>query len=110
LGVTLAFLFFLALIVGAIVFWVWALVDCIRVSDDSMYRAGNKLIWVLVIVFLQWIGAIIYLVVGRPDDASKARAAGPGSGSGSGWGTGQGYLPPGSPGTGPPPPPPPPPN
>jgi hypothetical protein len=46
--------------------WVYALVDAITVPDDSMYRAGNKLIWVIVIVFTFAIGAVLYLVIGRP--------------------------------------------
>jgi uncharacterized membrane protein len=46
---------------------VYALVDAVTVPDDSMYRAGNKLIWVLVIVLLPvFIGPLIYLFVGRP--------------------------------------------
>ncbi len=58
--------------------WIWALVDCIRVPDDRLYREGTKLIWVLVIVFLQVIGAIVYLAVGRPAKGSMGAAA-PGS-------------------------------
>jgi hypothetical protein len=46
--------------------WVWALVDAIRVPDDSDYRAGTKLVWVLVIVLTGFIGAAVYLAVGRP--------------------------------------------
>jgi hypothetical protein len=46
--------------------WVYALVDAISVPDDSMYRTGNKLIWVLVILLAPLAGALIYLVVGRP--------------------------------------------
>jgi hypothetical protein len=45
--------------------WVWALVDAIKTPDGS-FRAGNQLIWVLVILFGNLLGAIIYLVVGRP--------------------------------------------
>ncbi len=53
--------------VAAIVLLVYALVDAIRVPDDSMYRAGNKLIWVLVIVLLPFfVGPLVYLVVGAP--------------------------------------------
>jgi hypothetical protein len=53
--------------VAAILLLIYALVDAIRVPDDSMYRAGNKLIWVLVIVLLPFIvGPIVYLVVGAP--------------------------------------------
>lgn len=67
-----AFLFpFLFLIVGALIVWIWALVDAVKVPDDSMFRAGNKLIWVLIIVFAQVIGAIIYLAVGRPSAAER---------------------------------------
>jgi Phospholipase_D-nuclease N-terminal len=54
---------FFYLIVTA--FWIWVLVDCIRVPDDSMYKAGNKVVWVVVIVFTYFIGAIVYLIVGR---------------------------------------------
>jgi hypothetical protein len=64
--------FFLA--VAAFVVWIWALVDAVKVPDDSMFRAGNKLIWVLIIVLAQVIGAIIYLVVGRPTAADRLRA------------------------------------
>ena len=63
------------------------LVDAIRVPNESMYRAGNKLIWVLVILFAGFIGAIVYFAIGRP-------AGGRRSGTDHAW-------------QGPPPPPPP---
>ena len=50
----------------AFAIWVYALVDALTVPDDSNYRTGTKLIWVLVIVFTWVVGAIIYLVIGRP--------------------------------------------
>jgi len=53
--------------IGGIALWIFALVDCIRVPDDSMYRSGTKLIWIIVIALTQVIGAIIYLVIGRPE-------------------------------------------
>lgn len=43
-----------------------ALVDAIRVPEDRYYRAGSKLIWVLVILFMNCVGALIYYAVGRP--------------------------------------------
>jgi hypothetical protein len=67
--------FFLLWIVG-LAFMIWALVDAIRVPDDSMYRAGNKLIWVLVILFASFIGAIVYLAVGRPAPGAQPRPPG----------------------------------
>lgn len=57
---------FVVIALTGFAFWIWALVDVVKVQDDSMFRAGNKLVWVLVIVLTGWIGAIIYLVVGKP--------------------------------------------
>ncbi len=46
--------------------WVWALADAIRMPDDTRYRTGSKLLWVLVIAVTGLIGAALYLAVGRP--------------------------------------------
>ena len=62
----------MVLVIGGLVLWIWALVDCIRVPDDRYYRSGTKLVWVLVIALLQGIGAIVYLVAGRPDKTVRA--------------------------------------
>lgn len=60
--------------VAAMVLFIYALVDAIKVPDDSMYRAGNKLIWVLVIVLVPvFVGPLVYLVVGRPLSAPTRR-------------------------------------
>jgi hypothetical protein len=59
----------LPLLLGFVV-WIAALVDAIGAPDDAYFRAGTKLIWVLVIVFTGWIGGLIYWVVGRPRVAS----------------------------------------
>jgi Phospholipase_D-nuclease N-terminal len=45
---------------------IYALVDAVRVPDDSYYQAGTKLIWVLVIIFFGCLGGLIYLLAGRP--------------------------------------------
>lgn len=59
---------------AAILLLVFALVDAIRVPDDSMYRAGTKLIWVLVIVLLPvFVGPLIYLFVGAPQTTPRPR-------------------------------------
>jgi uncharacterized membrane protein len=53
---------------------VYTLVDAVTVPDDSMYRAGNKLIWVLVIVLLPvFVGPLVYLAVGRPQRQQRPR-------------------------------------
>ena len=51
---------------GSFVVWIWALVDAIQVPDDPMYRSGTKLVWLLVIVLTQVVGAIIHFAIGRP--------------------------------------------
>jgi hypothetical protein len=47
----------------ALVFWIWMLVDCLTKEPPE---GNDKLIWVLVIVLLSWVGALIYLFVRRP--------------------------------------------
>lgn len=66
------FLAFWVFALANIVVVVWALVDAIKVPDESMYRAGNKLIWVLMILFAGFVGAIVYFLVGRPGDGGRA--------------------------------------
>ena len=65
------FLVFSLFFVANVVLVVWALVDAIRVPEDSMYQTGNKLVWVLVILLGGFIGATIYLVIGRPKSGPR---------------------------------------
>lgn len=43
-------------------FWLWALVDAIT---NPRLDSSMRLIWVLVIIFLNWLGAILYFAIGR---------------------------------------------
>lgn len=63
---------FLIFGVGGTILWIFALVDAAKVPYDSMYRAGSKLVWILVIVLTGFIGAIIYYAVGRPAGGTAA--------------------------------------
>jgi hypothetical protein len=65
-GAAIGGILILLLVLALVALWIWALVDAIRVPDDAHYRAGTKLIWVLVIVLTGFIGAAVYLAVGRP--------------------------------------------
>ncbi len=51
-------------ILGVILFvlWLWMLIDCLKRPDDTFEIGGTnaKLIWVLVIIFTGFIGALIY--------------------------------------------------
>ena len=68
-------LFFLVFVVGGLAVLIYALVDAIRMPSDADFKAGTLLVWILVIRVAQVIGAIIYLVVGRPQGgATEARA------------------------------------
>lgn len=52
--------------IASLVLMIAALIDAIQVPNDSDYRAGTKVVWVLVILLAGFIGAIIYYLVGRP--------------------------------------------
>ena len=66
LGSALGGMLLLGLLVAAIGFWIWSLVDAIRVPDDSAYRAGTQVVWVLVIAITGFLGSLVYLAMGRP--------------------------------------------
>ncbi|MCH4287380.1 MULTISPECIES: PLDc N-terminal domain-containing protein [Bacillota] len=44
-----------------------AVFSLIHVLRHPNYRFGNKMIWCIIVVFLQFIGPIIYFVFGRVD-------------------------------------------
>ena len=66
---------FLLLIAAATALWIWALVDVLRRPAGS-YRRGSQLLWVLVIALTHSIGAIAYLLIGRPRATTGAVTVG----------------------------------
>ena len=54
------------LVLLASVFWIWMLVHAIT---NRSLGDGEKIAWVLVILFLHFLGALIYFFVGRPREA-----------------------------------------
>ena len=56
------FLVWILLAVAALGIWIWALVDAIQ---NPALDGNQRIIWILVIVLTQFIGALIYLIVGR---------------------------------------------
>jgi hypothetical protein len=44
-------------------FWIWMLVDAIR---NRALADGEKIGWVLAIVFLHFLGSALYFFIGRP--------------------------------------------
>ena len=56
-----------------LVFWIWLLMAMIGdILRDSTLRGAAKAAWVLLIVFVPWLGAIVYLFV--RGDAMNERA------------------------------------
>lgn len=51
------------LVLAGFIFWIWMLIHAIQNKELS---DGEKIAWVLVILFLHFLGALIYLLVGRP--------------------------------------------
>jgi hypothetical protein len=51
----------LALVLMA--FWIWMLIDAIT---NKGLTDGEKIAWVLVVIFLHFIGGLLYFFIGRP--------------------------------------------
>jgi hypothetical protein len=64
LGMADLFLLLVALFgLVASIFWVWMIIDC---ATKEPAQGNDKLVWILIIVFTHWIGALIYYLVRRP--------------------------------------------
>ena len=44
------------------IFWVWMIIDCVT---NASLDGTQKIVWLLVIIFLHFLGALIYFIVGR---------------------------------------------
>lgn len=65
-GIGILFVCFLFLVPTAI--WIWAIVDAAK----SEFKDGNtKIVWVLIIVLLPFIGTILYFAIGRSQRMSS---------------------------------------
>jgi hypothetical protein len=62
IGLSFSFLFLLIGVAGT-VFWIWMIVEC---ATREPNQGNDKIIWILVIIFTHWIGALIYFFVRRP--------------------------------------------
>ena len=68
-GIGILVMGFIALAaLGGFIFWIWMLVDC---ATNEPSEGNEKLIWILVIIFTHPIGALIYLLVRRPQRISQ---------------------------------------
>lgn len=60
----LFFLISMALSLLLFVLWIWMLIDCVKYEPST---GNDKIIWVLVIVLLNGIGALLYYIIRRPE-------------------------------------------
>jgi hypothetical protein len=50
--------------IAGTIFWIWMIVDC---ATNEPSEGNDKIVWILVIVFTHWIGALVYYLVRRPN-------------------------------------------
>jgi hypothetical protein len=50
--------------IAGTVFWIWALIDC---ATKEPNEGNQKVVWILVIVFTHFLGALLYVLIRRPD-------------------------------------------
>ena len=56
-------LFFFFLAVTALIFWISMIVEC---ATKEPSQGNDKIVWIVIIIFAQLIGALIYYFVRRP--------------------------------------------
>ncbi len=70
IGFGLFFTTVFSLAVAGIILWVMMLLDC---AQRRFPKEDDKIIWILVLVFTSWLGALIYyFVVKRPAESLKS--------------------------------------
>jgi hypothetical protein len=54
---------FMLLSLAGTLFWLWMLIDCLM---NESGEGNDKLIWVLVIIFIPLVGSLLYFFLQRP--------------------------------------------
>ena len=57
-------LLFLALALGAMVLWIWSIIDC---ATNEPNEGNEKVVWIIIIVVLGILGTLLYLALRRGD-------------------------------------------
>ena len=67
IGGLIVLLFILAVVIpiaiACFVFWIWTLISAVQ---NKGLTEGEKIAWVLILVFVHFLGAILYFFVGHP--------------------------------------------
>jgi len=48
---------------GLMIFWIWMLIEAATKEPD---QGNDKVVWIIIVALLGWIGAAIYFFVRRP--------------------------------------------
>jgi hypothetical protein len=51
------------IVLALFAFWIWMLISAVQ---NKGLTEGEKIAWVLVIVFVHWLGALLYFFIGHP--------------------------------------------
>lgn len=57
--------------IGASVFWVLMIIEC---ATKEPAEGNDKLVWILIILFTHWVGALTYYFVRRPQRIAQLGA------------------------------------
>ena len=53
------------ILIGLLLLWGWTIASIVRTPDHA-YRAGNQIVWVLVVILVPFIGVPLYWILGAP--------------------------------------------
>jgi hypothetical protein len=56
--------------IALLLFWIWALLDCIA-TDAAQCRNLPKVFWIVLIVIIPDIGALVWVLLGRPERTDR---------------------------------------
>ena len=56
------------IVIGLFIFWIITLIDCLSNEPST---GNDKLIWVLVVIFMHFIGALLYHFVRKPQRVAQ---------------------------------------
>jgi len=54
------------IMIGITIFWIWMLIDLLK-RDFPTTKENEKIIWLLVLLFTYWLGALIYYFMVKKD-------------------------------------------
>jgi len=63
-------IFVFLFVVLLFIFWIWAIIDCLV----SRLRPSHKLVWLIIILFFHFIGALLYFILAKSMEEKMAKS------------------------------------